>query len=220
MTPSDMPKFAQLMYGLSEYYGKKLSDQVIDLYWRSLLVHDYADVNAAATRHMADPDNGQFMPKVADFKRHIGGSKQTQAMIAWTKVDKAVRQVGPWKSVCFDDPIINRVLLDMGGWISMCDTPSEKDLEFKMHEFGKRYQGYVLQGGASEYPKQLNGHVSATNAKNGHGEPEAILLGNPRKAKLVNEQGKTAVALEAKKASDVAASVVAGIVDQSNQGAA
>lgn len=220
MSPDDEGKFAQLVYGLGEYYNKTLSDGVIELYWQSLKNFDYSDVSRAATLHMEDPDNGQFMPKIADFKRHIGGSKQTQAMTAWTKVEKAVRQVGPWKSVCFDDPIINRVLLDMGGWISLCDTPTEKDFEFKGHEFTKRYQGYVLQGGVSEYPKQLTGHTSAINNKNGHCEEPPILIGNYKKAELVYQQGRVGVAIEAKSAGVLAQTIAAQITDQSKQGAA
>lgn len=35
-------------------------------------------------------------------------------MVAWNKVDKAVRQVGAWTSVMFDDALIHRVISDMG----------------------------------------------------------------------------------------------------------
>ena len=209
------------MYGVGEYYNKNLSKGVIKLYWESLKVHEYDDVSRSVTRHMEDPDSGQFMPKISDIKRHIEGSKQTRAMQAWSKVDNAIRRVGPWASICFDDPIINRVLVDMGGWIALCDTPTEKDLEFKMHEFAKRYQGYVLRGGADSYPKQLTGHTEAHNRKLGHIEPpDPVLIGNDKKALEVFRGGSDALRLEAKKASDVALKLVAKITDQKGSGAA
>lgn len=220
MNESDKTQFAQLIFGTGEYYAKEISKGVVKLYWESLKVHDYEDVNRAVIRHMEDPDQGQFMPKIADIKRHIDGSKKTQAMQAWTKVDKAIRQVGPWVSICFDDPIINRVLSDMGGWISLCDTPTEKDLEFKMHEFDKRFQAYVLQGGVSDYPRVLIGHTDAINAQNGHERDEPLLLGNSGKAQLVFQGGNEGARIEAKRADKVALELVAAIEDKRNEGAA
>lgn len=218
MTPNDEEKFATLMFSVGEYYGKPYSDGVVELFWRALESMDYEDVARAVSRHMSDPDSGQFPPKIADIKRHVEGSKTTQAMQAWTKVDKAVRRVGPWESVTFDDPIIMRVLVDMGGWTDMCNTPTEKDFEFKMHEFSKRYQGYLLQGGVNEYPRMLTGYFNAENAKNGHDTQPPLLLGNEKKAQLIYEQGKASVGIEYKRAEEVAQKLLADM--KSDEGAA
>lgn len=212
MHDSDKSKFATLIYGMGEYYGKEVTQGVAKIYWESLKVHDYDTVSNAATRHMEDPDGGQFMPKVADFKRIIESSKQTQAMTAWAKVDKAIRRVGPWESVSFDDPIINRVLSDLGGWISLCETKTEKDLEFRMHEFKKLYQAYSLHG-LDDYPKQLTGMRQAHNARLGAWEHDdnglpinfkagpdtadnTILIGNKKNALEVMRGGSDKPQLE------------------------
>lgn len=218
MIDQDKTRFATLMFGVAEYYGKKTSKGVVKLYWESLKVHEYEDVNRAVTRHMEDPDAGQFMPKISDIKRHIEGSKQTQAMTAWTKVDRAIRRCGPWNSICFDDPIINRVIAEMGGWIALCDTPTEKDLEFRMHEFNKRYQSYVLQGGVTDYPKKLIGHTEAHNNKLGQENHDVLLLGNEQKALAVFERGQQGLRLEAKKASEVSLKLIAN--QKQDEGAA
>lgn len=189
MNDTDQRKFAALMFGCGEYYGKTLSKGVVELYWQGLKNHSIDEVQAAVNQHMADPDSGQFMPKIADLKRILTGSKQTQAMTAWTKVDRALRRTGPWESVCFDDPIINRVLQDMGGWIDLCNTPTEKDLEFRMHEFNKRYQGYVIQGGKMDYPPYLIGKSEAGNAREGYRVDPPLLLGDQQKAQQVFEGG-------------------------------
>ncbi len=49
----------------------------------------------------------------------LGGSTQDAALAAWSKVDRAVREVGPYQSVAFDDALIHRVLFEMGGWIPL-----------------------------------------------------------------------------------------------------
>lgn len=204
MQQDEMAKFAGLMNGVAEYYGKGMSKQIISIYWRSLANDSYRDVSSAFTRHMSDPDTGQFMPKIADIRKYIDGNKESQSMGAWTKLDKAIRKIGPWQSVCFDDPIINQVVVDMGGWISLCETPTEKDLEFRMHEFNKRYKAYVLRGGVSEHPRRLTGHTEATNSRNGHkSQCDVLLLGNESNAMRVYENGSETKTLTVSSVSDV-----------------
>lgn len=219
MTDDEEIKFGELMMAIGEYYAKSPSPQVVELYWQALKQFDYQDVSRSIQRHMEDPDNGQFMPKIADIKRHITGSKDTQAMQAWAKVDRSIRRIGPWESVTFDDPITMRVLSDMGGWIDLCDTPTEKDLTFKMHEFSKRYQGYLLQGGVTEYPRLLTGHFGLTNARNGHEVAMPVLIGNEKRAQLVYERGSNKPMLEYKRASDLLPSV-AGLIEKGSDDAA
>ena len=204
MNQNDKTAFAKLIYGLGEYYGKQLATGVVDLYWQGLRSYSLDDVRRAVNSHVQDPDSGQFMPKIADLNRALAGGKQSQAMVAWSKVDKAVRRIGPYESVTFDDPIINRVLDDMGGWIYLCDVPSEKDLEFKMHEFSKRYQGYVAQGGVSEYPSRLIGKTEAHNSKEGYETKPPVLVGDHKRAQLVYEKGSHQVGLPMKRAESIA----------------
>lgn len=190
MTEQDRRAFYAMMTGLFEMYGRRASPELLEIYFGALKAYGLADLQHAANHHALDPDAGQFMPKPADFVRHIDGSKETRAMRAWTCVERAVRQVGPYASVVFDDPISHRVIEDMGGWIDLCNTPNEKDLEFRANEFGKRYQGYVLQGGVAEYPAQLIGHEEADCNRYQKPAPLPRLIGDPQKAKQVLLQGR------------------------------
>lgn len=202
MNGSDQGNFAALIYGCGEYYGKKLSSGVVEIYWQGLKSHSYEEIQTAVNQHMADPDSGQYMPKIADLKRILTGGKHTNAMQAWTKVDRTIRSVGPWESVCFDDPIVHLAIQDMGGWIDICNTPTEKDLEFKMHEFQKRYQGYLIQGGAPDHPKRLVGSAEAYNSTEGHRTLPPILIGNRELAQLVYEGGSEQRQIERARATD------------------
>lgn len=185
MLDSDRGNFYALMTGLFEMYGKKGSRELLEIYFGALKAYDLSDLARAANQHALDPDQGQFMPKPADFVRHIAGSKQTRAMRAWSMVDRAIREVGQYQSVTFDDPIVHVVIDEMGGWIDLCSTPTEKDLEFRGHEFNKRYQGYALQGGVSEYQSRLVGLIEADSACRSLPPPSPLLIGDPSKAKQI-----------------------------------
>lgn len=208
MTEHDRPAFYALMTGLFEMYGKRASPELLEIYFGALTAYELPDLQRAANHHALDPDAGQFMPKPADFVRHIAGSKATRAMRGWTAFDRAVREVGPYQSVCFDDPIIHVVVQDMGGWLALCDTKTEDDLRFRRHEFEKRYQGYALQGGVSEYPARLIGLSEADCNRLGKPAPAPKLIGNPEAAKRVLLTGSAQAPRLAHDAREVLGNVV------------
>lgn len=185
MQPQDRAKFYSSFAGVCELYGKKASPELMAMYFEALRQHELQDVLRAFNLHAVDPDQGQFMPKPADIVRLLGGSKQTRALVAWSNVERALRHVGPYQSVVFDDPIIHAVLDDMGGWIDICNTGTEKDLEFKRNEFEKRYQGYSLQGGVTDYKTHLVGMIEADCSAKNQPLPKPVLLGNKDKAMAI-----------------------------------
>lgn len=154
----------------------------------ALSKYELGQVAQAFNNHIHDPDAGMFMPKVADFVRALQGTKRSQTAVAWNAVDKAIRELGPYHSVVFDDPVIMQVIQDMGGWISLCDCGSEKDLDFKMHEFNRMYEGYLVRGGVQEHPKKLVGITEAEN-KRYNLEHQPMLLGDSVKALEVHNKG-------------------------------
>lgn len=144
MVDSEKRDFMEVMTGLSEYYGREVSVPVIKIYWEGLRVYDLQAIREAAGRHIADPDAGKWMPKIADIVKMLSGTTGDAALIAWAKVDKAVRAVGTYSDVVFDDPIIHRVLQDMGGWV-MLGTKTDHDWQFVAKEFETRYRGYKIR---------------------------------------------------------------------------
>lgn len=189
MQPADQEQFYNVMTGVFELYGKKASPELLELYFGALTEYDLSDVVRALNRHAVDPDAGQFCPKPADVVRLIGGSKQTRALQAWSRVERAAREIGPYQSVVFDDPIIHAVLEDMGGWIDLCGISSEKDLEFRGHEFAKRYQGYALQGGAQRYQSHMTGLIEADCNTKKLPAPKPMLIGDEGRALRVLRTG-------------------------------
>lgn len=218
MTEHDRPAFYAMMTGLFEMYGKRASPELLEIYFGALTAYDLPDLQRAANGHALDPDAGQFMPKPADFVRHIDGSKATRAMRAWSLVERAIRQVGQYESVTFDDPVIHRVIEDMGGWVDLCSTATEKDLEFRGVEFGKRYQGYSLQGGVAEWQPRLIGLIEADHVSRKLPPPAPKLIGDPQRAKLVLLEGAKNAPRLAHDAREVLGNVV--LLQHQREGAA
>lgn len=188
MTDADKPQFFNLIAGVYAFYRQDISDFAGSVWWEAMKPFDLAAVADALNRHCVNPDTGQFMPKPADVVKMLSGSSQDSAMVAWAKVDKSIRQVGTYASVVFDDPIIHRVLHDMGGWVAL-GTKSERDWPFVAKEFENRYRGYRIRNETPEYPKSLIGIAEAQNVQNGHKSDPPVLVGDARRAKQVLSGG-------------------------------
>jgi hypothetical protein len=189
MTDADKPRFAALMTGLADYYGQQLSRIALDVYWDGLRQFDFAAIERATKAHTQLPDDsGHWMPKISDVKKMLEGRTEDQAQLAWSKVDSAVRQIGIWEDVAFDDPVIHRVLADMGGWIRMC-SHEDKEWPFVAKEFVTRYRGFKISGQTPEYPRYLLGTSSAHNNPKGLGKLAVRLIGNPMVARRVIKGG-------------------------------
>lgn len=187
MREDQKSEFGRMWTDCWAMYGKSVSPGVLDLAFQALRRYELSDISRALSRHLNDPDAGQFAPKPADVVRNLDGSKETRAMLAWSKVEKAIRRVGSYQSVVFDDPIIHAVIQDMGGWCDL-NKITEDETPFKAREFEKRYQGYALRP-PSEYPRTLSGIFEATNRLNGHKTQPPVLLGNKDRAVLVYQNG-------------------------------
>lgn len=202
MVDHELPDFSKTLLAVADYYGRELSENVIDLYWNGLREYDLASVKRALWAHVRNPDTGQFMPKIADVARMTQGRTDDQAAVAWSKVDQAVRRVGTYQCIVFDDPVIHRVLLDMGGWVYI-GSKDENDWPFVAKEFQNRYRGYRMRDETPEYPPVLIGLANAQNGKAGFRLNPPILVGDERKAIAVRMGGTTAPLLGMKSAADV-----------------
>lgn len=201
MQATDKKRFLTILTGIADYYGKELSEGVISLYWQGLMQYDLPAVEKALWEHTQNPDNGQFMPKIADITRGLQGRTQDQAALAWSKVDTAVRRVGTYSDVVFDDPIIHRVISDMGGWIKL-GTLTEDDWPFTAREFENRYRGYKLRGEVPEYLPVLVGMANAHNQKEGFRSQPPMLIGNEARARQVMLAGTNEQLIQMKLAGD------------------
>lgn len=189
MIDKDKERFFALIADVSAFYRQDFSVFAGRVWWEALKPFDYAAVADALNRHCVNPDVGQFMPKPADVVRMLEGSTQDAALVAWAKVDRAVRVVGAYRSVAFDDALIHRVIAEMGGWIAL-GSKRDDEWPFLRNEFVNRYRGYRMRSEVPAYPKILVGIAEAQNSLEGiafHERP--VLIGNAGIAERVSAGG-------------------------------
>lgn len=188
MRPTDRAKFAELLQAVADVYGKELSPTVIGVYWSALAAYELAAVRQALDRHVRNPDVGQFFPKPADLIRCIEGSTTDAAMQAWAKVERAIRAVGGYESVAFDDALIHRCIDDLGGWPKLCATLVD-DLPFRAKDFQTAYRGFAARRELPVYPAYLVGRFEASNRMHGHPVAPPVLIGEREEAMRVLQFG-------------------------------
>ena len=139
------------------------------------------------------------------------GTAVDSSMVAWAKFEQAVRRVGPYASVVFDDPLIQRVVQDMGGWISF-GSKSDEQWPFVGNEFRTRYQGYRTRGEVPEYPSRLIGIAEAENAQRGIHRCDVVLIGDQDRAQAVSIAGSDKSPLQITHAQSVSGAVGAAVL--------
>jgi len=216
MTPQDASRFSTLVADVHAFYRQDYSVFAGKVWWQAMTPFSFEAVAEAFNRHCVNPDAGQFMPKPADIVRMLQGSTQDSALIAWAKVDRAVRSVGTYWSVRFDDPLIHRVLTEMGGWMHL-GGKGEDEWPFVRNEFVNRYRGYRTRNETPDYPPHLIGMAEAQNAKNGLAIEQPVLIGDPAQAERVGLGGTNAPILMVTRAGERAAAGVLRLADAKGQ---
>lgn len=189
MTPNDHEEFSNLIAGVFAFYKRDFSEFALGVWWAAMKPYELAAVNDAFGRHSVNPDSGQFMPFPADIVKMLDGSTQDAGLVAWAKVDRAVRSCGTYNSVVFDDPLIHRVIVEMGGWV-LVGGKDEKEWPFLRNEFVNRYRGYRMRSETPEYLPVLIGIAEAQNNRTGQKSAPPVLIGNPDVAQRVMLAGQ------------------------------
>lgn len=182
MTLNDQDDFFNMLTGVCELYGKLASPEFMALYWQLLAGYELQDIQRAFHAHALNADVGQYMPKPSDVVRYIDGGSQTRSARAWVKVDKALRSVGGWDSVVFDDPLIHAALEGLGQWPELCATPAD-EIQFLRARFEKRYQALVVNPPVV-WPRSLVGRSELENVRAGYAPALPVPVGDLGQCKL------------------------------------
>ncbi len=202
MNATDRKAFFVLLGNVYGFYRQDMSEFAGGMWWEALVPFDFAAVRAALNRHAINPDCGQFMPKPADVVRMLQGGTADQAATAWAKVDRALRTVGPWQDVAFDDALIHRCLAELGGW-TWLGLQTEKEWPFIARRFETLYRGYRMRSELPAYPGVLTGLANAHNAREGRAEVAPLLIGDAAVAAGVAAMGGSAPLLAVTRVAEV-----------------
>ena len=173
---------------------RRPTELALGMYWKTLEQYELGAVLSGIALHMQDTEAGMFMPKPADIIKQIEGGGDERSLLAWTKLERGVTQVGSWRTLAFDDPRIHAVIEDMGGWMVFCSATGD-DWPFLRNEFCKRFRGYVRRPPTS-YPALIRGE--------GKTDEPPVLIGIEHQAEQVmlfgseNSRGMVAITDQAK----------------------
>lgn len=197
MLATDRKNFIVAMIGLGDYYAREMSEGMIEIYWQGLKAYDLKSVQDAIAAHIANPDAGQYMPKVADLIRMLGGTTTDASAIAWAKVCNAIKRVGPYQSVVFDDPCIHAAIEGLGGWEKVCSAPDDKELSFTGKAFENLYKAHKRSGSTPDYQRVLIGITERVNADlYPHAVSAPVMIGDKQMCQLVFEGGSDQAPLQ------------------------
>lgn len=111
MIKSDRKGFFEFWQGLqASYTSVDLHGNVLQMCFEALSDYALADIKRAAKKHMTQSSK---RPTPADLIKLMGRSDD--AGDAWMLVEIAIRRIGGYQKVHFGDPIIDNVVLVMGG---------------------------------------------------------------------------------------------------------
>ncbi len=165
--------FKTYMATLGEIHDKVISPLLMELYWKTLEPFTDEECERALKAMVTSQ---RFFPKPVDILEAIQGKKENQGTEAWLKTLNAVKRIGNYQSVSFDDKAIHSVIDAMGGWEKFCMMLSEEE-KWKQKEFEKLYA--VISARPGTHAKYLPGTHEMVNDLSGHRLPvEIVMIGN------------------------------------------
>lgn len=179
MEDKDIKEFTIELVMIAEMLDKTLSEGLIELYFKTLKDLSLDQIRSAIN-HIAN--TATFFPKPVDFRNATGGNRDLQALTAWEKTRKAVRKVGRYESVQFNDPLIHSVISLMGGWEDFCSCEGYDGEKWQQHDFEKMYKTMV--GVNRDHPEYLPGMSELDNSARGFDIRKPVLIGGEEKKQI------------------------------------
>jgi hypothetical protein len=130
-------RFASAMAALAIAFNRPLNAPLLEVFRKALDGVPIADLERAVSRAIAEET---FWPPPARLRQLAGiAPAAAKSAIAWAAVRRAIREVGAYQSVTFDDPTVVKTIEAMGGWVSLCRSDAEELSSFKAPQFQKLY---------------------------------------------------------------------------------
>lgn len=189
MTRQDASRFASSLVAMAALYEKEPEPQVVEIYFRALEKFTIAEVEQGISKACSTL---KFFPKPVELIECItggSGNLADKAMIEACRVLEAVKSIGTYSTVCFDDPITQAVIVQQfGGWAKFAEMREENEKWF-VKDFVAGYQAFARQN--VRHYGALPGICHGQNALTGRErEEKPVYIGDVQKAKAIHAQGK------------------------------
>lgn len=138
MNANDLNEFAGEMFGLQEYFDKKLSKVLLDKYFERLQDLSVEEFKAACN---AAYDQCRWFPRIVELREFALKADKDHALIAWNIVERVRRRAFSItrRNTKFPLPGIHEAIQLMGGWRKV-GMWTENELHFREKEFLERYE--------------------------------------------------------------------------------
>ena len=179
MDNKDETAFAELLAACAEIFDKNISATGTELYFQALKEFSIEDLKGAIGKIIATRTYAS-MPKPGEIREAIMGKEGDQGMIAWQKVDEAIRKHGAYDTVVFDDPKIPVVIDLMGGWVQVAHADNEA------HKWnGINFQKHYAAVKSPRTNRILPGVHDQHNIAKGFPEQKVVQIGERKPLKQI-----------------------------------
>jgi len=108
------------------------------------------------------------MPSPGELRELAGDVRPAdRAVMAFQALKTACSRVGGFRSPDFDDPLINAVVRNLGGWTRACEMPVGEFDTWYRKDFCSVYEMFCRTGANNEQAAPLIGESEAANRENG-----------------------------------------------------
>lgn len=185
MTNDDKERFSKAILVVAQLFDKELSGAVIGLYFEALEQFSIKQVEDAISKTIK---SCKFFPKPVEIIELISdgpGKIEDRAEVQASEVVWAVRHIGVYRSLQFNDPVTTAVIQQCwGGWIQLCSELLQDEEKWFRKDFIKYYRAYHNQGIA--YNGHLMGMIESDNLERYDDYvPKPILVNDFKKQKLI-----------------------------------
>lgn len=172
---------------LAENFRQQVTKHTFDAYAVGLEGLTIKQIEAGVSRALREC---KFMPSSAEIRQLSGElNGQDRAVKAWDAFEHAVIEQGGYRTVDFDDVVINATVRSLGGWEAVCTMPVKEFDTFLRQKFLTAYASHYASGVGEDEAAPLVGLFDRENARNGHEEQDVrmIITGlppSPRTARI------------------------------------
>ena len=149
MMDSDRLEFGTHLTALLETFGQEGTKALLLGYWHGLNDLPIAVVKDAIGQALRQCER---LPRPAELRKLVGQqiTPESKAIAAWSEATKAVSIYGPYKSIAFEDRIVNAVIRHLGGCPNFCSKLTESEEQWVRKDFIRVYQTFVVGGVSAE----------------------------------------------------------------------
>lgn len=203
----EVARIVRCVLTLCEAVGRKATDTTYLAYELGLDGVPVDAIERATVAALRRPD--KWMPSPGELRQLAGDTSHgDRAVLAFQTLKTHCSRVGAFRSVDFDDPLINATVRNLGGWQRACEMPESEFDTWYRKDFCAVYEMFCRTGASPEMVQHLAGESERHNRANGFleaankdlvkvatglpwaGQPVGMLGGNGAKPALALEGPK------------------------------